>query len=110
MSFASPFPDVDIPSASVYEYLFGNLDDADGDRVALVDAKHGGETSYRELIRKIESFAGAPAGRGVAVGDWSACSRPTARHSPSPFTASCARARRPPRSTSCSRPRTSSSS
>lgn len=69
MSFASPFPDVDIPDVSVYDYLFGNIDDADGDRVALVDAKHGGETSYREVVGNIDSFAGALAARGIGVGD-----------------------------------------
>jgi len=69
MSFASPFPDVDIPSASVYDYLFGNLDAADGARVALVDAKQGTETSYRDAVGKIDSFAGALADRGVGVGD-----------------------------------------
>jgi len=41
MSFASPFPDVEIPAASVYDFLFGNIDDADADRIALVDAKTG---------------------------------------------------------------------
>ncbi len=69
MSFASPFPDVDIPDTSVYEYLFGNIDDADADRVALVDAKTGSETSYRATVGKINSFAGALAGRGIGVGD-----------------------------------------
>ena len=69
MSFSSPFPDVDIPTVSVYEYLFGDLDATDGDRVALVDAKHGGETSYRDAVRKIDLFAGALADRGIAAGD-----------------------------------------
>ncbi len=69
MSFTSPFPDVDIPSASVYDYLFGNLDDAAADRIALVDAKQGGETSYRDTVGKIDLFAGALADRGIAVGD-----------------------------------------
>ena len=69
MSFASPFPDVEIPNASVYEYLFGNIADADADRVALVDAKTGDETSYRETVGKIDSFAGALADRGIGVGD-----------------------------------------
>ena len=41
MSFASPFPEVDIPTASVYDYLFADIDDDDLDRVALVDAKTG---------------------------------------------------------------------
>ena len=69
MSFASPYPDVEIPTASVYEYLFGNIDDADADRIALVDAKSGNEISYREMVARIDAFAGALAGRGIAVGD-----------------------------------------
>jgi acyl-CoA synthetase (AMP-forming)/AMP-acid ligase II len=69
MSFASPYPDVEIPSASVYDYLFGNLDDADAKRIALVDANTGSETSYGEAVGKINSFAGALANRGIGVGD-----------------------------------------
>src|SRR3546814_421117 len=69
MSFASPFPEVDIPSTSVYHYLFGDIADDDLDRVALVDAKSGRETTYRELIARVDAFAGALAGRGIGVGD-----------------------------------------
>lgn len=69
MSFASPYPDVDIPAVSVHDYLFGNLADADGDRIALVDAKEGGELSYRDLVAQVDAFAGALADRGIAVGD-----------------------------------------
>src|SRR3954468_19977653 len=69
MSFASLFPAVEIPAVSVYEYLFGNIDDADVDRIALVDAKTGAETSYRDAVGKIDSFAGALADRGIAAGD-----------------------------------------
>lgn len=69
MSFASPFPEVDIPSTSVYDYLFGDIAEADLDRVALVDAKTGRETTYREVIARIDAFAGALAGRGIGVGD-----------------------------------------
>src|SRR3954468_17039653 len=69
MSFASPFPAVEIPAVSVYEYLFGNIDDADVDRIALVDAKTGEQTSYRDAVGKIDSFAGALADRGIGVGD-----------------------------------------
>ena len=35
--FRSPFPDEVIPNVSVYEFLFGNLDDEDARRIALVD-------------------------------------------------------------------------
>ena len=69
MSFASPFPDVEIPAASVYDYLFGDIDDADADRIALVDAKSGEQTSYREMVGRIDAFAGALADRGIGVGD-----------------------------------------
>lgn len=69
MSFASPFPEVDIPSTSVYDYLFGDIAEADLDRIALVDAKSGRETTYREVIARIDAFAGALAGRGIGVGD-----------------------------------------
>ncbi|MGV0791786.1 4-coumarate--CoA ligase family protein [Mycolicibacterium sp. XJ1819] len=73
MSFASPFPEVDIPSTSVYEFLFGGLAhpdaEADLDRVALVDTKSGRQTTYREMVARIDSFAGALAARGKGVGD-----------------------------------------
>jgi acyl-CoA synthetase (AMP-forming)/AMP-acid ligase II len=69
MSFASPFPEVEIPSSSIYDFLFGRVDEADLDQVALVDAKPGRETTYRELIDRVDAFAGALTGRGIGVGD-----------------------------------------
>ncbi|MDH6197196.1 acyl-CoA synthetase (AMP-forming)/AMP-acid ligase II [Mycobacterium frederiksbergense] len=69
MSFASPFPDVELPTVSVYEYLFADLSPADADRVALVDAASGTETSYRELVSRIDAFARGLAARGIGVGD-----------------------------------------
>jgi acyl-CoA synthetase (AMP-forming)/AMP-acid ligase II len=69
MSFASPFPEVEIPSTSVYDFLFGGIDDAHLDRIALVDSKSGRQTNYRDLIARIDAFAGALADRGVGVGD-----------------------------------------
>ncbi|MDL9945182.1 AMP-binding protein [Gordonia sp. ABSL11-1] len=69
MSFTSPFPDVEIPNVSVYDFLFGSISDADLDRVALVDPKSGDETTYGRLIGQIHAAAGALAARGVAVGD-----------------------------------------
>jgi hypothetical protein len=38
MTSASPFPDVDIPDVGVFDYLFGDIDEADLERVAMVDA------------------------------------------------------------------------
>jgi acyl-CoA synthetase (AMP-forming)/AMP-acid ligase II len=69
MSFASPFPDVVIPDGTVYEYLFGELAEADRDLVALVDAHSGAETTYRDLVIRVDAFAGALADRGIGVGD-----------------------------------------
>ena len=69
MSFASPFPEVDIPSTSVYDFLFADIEDADLDRVALIDTRSGRETTYREMIGRVDGFAGALAGRGIGVGD-----------------------------------------
>lgn len=69
MSIASPFPDVELPTVSVYDYLFADMSSADAGRIALVDAKSGAETSYGELVRRIDAFAGGLAVRGIGVGD-----------------------------------------
>ena len=69
MSFASPFPQVQLPTSNLYEYLFGQLTDDDADRVALVDAATGTETTYRELVASVDAFAGALERRGIGVGD-----------------------------------------
>jgi acyl-CoA synthetase (AMP-forming)/AMP-acid ligase II len=69
MSFFSPFPDVVIPGVSVYDYLFGYLQDADAERIALVDVANGTELSYGGLVTRVEAFAGALAQRGIGVGD-----------------------------------------
>lgn len=69
MSFASPFPDVDLPTVSVYDYLFADMSPADANRIAMVDAKSGTKTSYGDLVRRIDAFAGGLAARGIGVGD-----------------------------------------
>ncbi|CAN5538249.1 4-coumarate--CoA ligase family protein [soil metagenome] len=69
MSLPSPFPDVEIPDAHIYDYLFGDLAEDDADRVALVDTVTGDEVTYRELVTRVDAFAGALADRGIKVGD-----------------------------------------
>ncbi|MFD5226514.1 AMP-binding protein [Microbacterium sp. NPDC058342] len=64
----SAYPDVEIPDASVFDYLFGGLADDDLDRIAIVDGTSGAETTYRQLVTQIGLFAGALAARGVRVG------------------------------------------
>jgi acyl-CoA synthetase (AMP-forming)/AMP-acid ligase II len=69
VTFASPYPEVEIPDTGVYDYLFGAVSDADADRVALVDAPTGTELTYRDLVTRVDAFAGALADRGIGVGD-----------------------------------------
>ncbi len=65
--FSSPFPSVDIPDVSLYEYLFGGLQEDDLDRVAVVDGSSGAETSYRELRDRINALAGSVAAQGLGI-------------------------------------------
>lgn len=65
--FSSPFPDVDVPDLSIYDYLFGDLREEDLDRIAVVDGTSGAEMSYRELLQQINALAGAVAARGLGV-------------------------------------------
>ncbi|NUP74207.1 MAG: AMP-binding protein [Sinomonas sp.] len=66
--FKSPLPDVEIPEATLYDYLFGGLDEEDLERVALVDGTSGTETSYRELVGRIDATAGWLAEQGAGAG------------------------------------------
>ena len=68
MTIASPFPEVQIPTTAVYEYIFGDLA-SDADRIAITEVATGAEYTYRELTSRIEAFAGALAARGLGVGD-----------------------------------------
>ncbi|NLU84086.1 AMP-binding protein [Rhodococcus sp. HNM0569] len=69
MSFKSPFPDVDIPNVSVYDFLFGSLDDAERSRPALTDGGSGSGITYGELVAQVDGVAGALAARDIGVGD-----------------------------------------
>ncbi len=64
----STLPDVSIPELAVFDYLFGDLDPALLDTVAIIDGTNGAETTYRQLIGQIQLFAGALSARGVTVG------------------------------------------
>lgn len=66
--FESTFAGIEVPEASVYEYLFGSLQEVDRDRVALIDPTSGTETSYAQLVAQIDAFAGALAARGAETG------------------------------------------
>ena len=45
MPFQSPYPAVDIPDVTVYDYLFGDLSDDNLERVAVYDSATGAETT-----------------------------------------------------------------
>jgi acyl-CoA synthetase (AMP-forming)/AMP-acid ligase II len=69
MTFASPFPPVTIPDASLYDYLFASLDPAaDLDRTAFIDAPSGTTVTFRELRDRVEAAAGVLSALGVAPG------------------------------------------
>ncbi|RYF59103.1 MAG: 4-coumarate--CoA ligase family protein, partial [Comamonadaceae bacterium] len=68
MMITSPFDDVDIPDVTLFDLLFGTLDEADLDRTALIDSLSGTTTTYRALVADIEGLAGALAAAGVATG------------------------------------------
>ena len=69
MPVASPFPDVEIPDVTLYDLLFGDIAEADLDRVAVVDGPTGDELTYRQVVGAIDAIAGAYAARGVRPGD-----------------------------------------
>ncbi|TFC72042.1 4-coumarate--CoA ligase family protein [Cryobacterium sp. TMS1-20-1] len=66
--FTSPFPDVEIPNLSVFDHLFGSLEVASANHIALVDGATRETTTYGELVRQIEAVAGALDARGIGVG------------------------------------------
>ncbi len=65
--FSSPFPDVDIPDVSLFDYLFAGLTEEELGRIAIVDGSSGSETTYRDLIAQVNAVAGAVAARGLGV-------------------------------------------
>ena len=65
----SPFPDVDIPNVSVYDFLFGTMKDEDLGKAAFIDGASGNVTTYNALIGQVNGVAGALAARGLEVGD-----------------------------------------
>ena len=77
--FSSPYPDVDIPDLSIYDYLFGGLGEEDLDRIAIVDGTSGAETTYRTLRGQIDALAGAVAARASECTAWRPSCAPTFR-------------------------------
>jgi acyl-CoA synthetase (AMP-forming)/AMP-acid ligase II len=79
MTFASPFPDVDIAPVTLPELLFGDLGDR-LERTAMVDGSSGQALSYGQLAGMVSKFAAALAERGVGKGDVVAIFSPNTPH------------------------------
>lgn len=69
MPFASPLADVEIPSLSVFDFLFSDISEEDLDKLAFIDSSDSSETTFRSLIEQIEQVAGSLAKRGIGKGD-----------------------------------------
>ncbi len=69
MSIRSPYPDVEIPEVSLFEFLFAG---GFGDRAhapALIDGGSGAATTFAELAAMVTRIAAALAERGIGAGD-----------------------------------------
>jgi acyl-CoA synthetase (AMP-forming)/AMP-acid ligase II len=69
MTFRSPYPPVEIPDVSVYDYVFGGLDSSAADKAAFVHGPTGEIVSFRQLVERVDATAGALARLGVRPGD-----------------------------------------
>ncbi|WP_083826621.1 AMP-binding protein [Hoyosella subflava] len=68
-TFRSPFPDVDIPDLSLYDFLFGSITAEDLDRAAFIDGASGEVTTYSTLLLHINAIAASLIDRGLRPGD-----------------------------------------
>jgi acyl-CoA synthetase (AMP-forming)/AMP-acid ligase II len=68
MVIRSPYPDVEIPEVSLFEFLFADLGDQ-ADQPAFIDGSSGAETTFAELEQQVITIAAALAERGIGAGD-----------------------------------------
>ncbi|MDN5930748.1 MAG: AMP-binding protein [Pseudonocardia sp.] len=68
MPVRSPYPDVEIPEISLFDFLFSDFGGRDGEP-ALIDGGSGASISFAELRGMAERVAAALAERGIAKGD-----------------------------------------
>ena len=64
----SPYPDVDIPQASLTQYVLGRAA-ARGDKPALIDGVSGAVTTYAEFADRVGRAAAGLASEGIGPGD-----------------------------------------
>ena len=75
MIHRSPFPDVDVPTASLPAYVLRDVE-AHPDKAALVDGPSGRTLRYGQLAGAVARVASGLAARGLAKGDVLAISSP----------------------------------
>ena len=68
MPVLSPYPDVEIPEVSLFDFLFSDFGGRD-DQPALIDGGSGASITFAELRGTAERIAAALAERGIAKGD-----------------------------------------
>ncbi|MDN5748599.1 MAG: AMP-binding protein [Pseudonocardia sp.] len=68
MPVRSPYPDVEIPEVSLFDFLFSDFGGRDAE-AALIDGGSGASISFAELRGMAERIAAALAERGIAKGD-----------------------------------------
>lgn len=69
MIYESHVPDLDIADYGHYEFIFGDIAEADLDNIAVSEITTGESITYRDLIARIDALAGELADRGVGPGD-----------------------------------------
>jgi acyl-CoA synthetase (AMP-forming)/AMP-acid ligase II len=68
MIFTSPYPDVDVPSVALTDFVLERSAEY-GDKPALIDGPSGRTYSHAETARAVRAAAGALAARGLRRGD-----------------------------------------
>jgi acyl-CoA synthetase (AMP-forming)/AMP-acid ligase II len=68
MVVRSPYPDVEIPEVSLYDFLFSGFGDRGG-ATAFVDGVSGASLTFDQLKGMVDKIAAALAERGIAAGD-----------------------------------------
>ncbi|GAA0925738.1 AMP-binding protein [Pseudonocardia zijingensis] len=79
MPIRSPYPDVEIPDESLYDFLFTGFGDK-ADAAALIDGSSGATITFGELEAMVGKIAAALAERGVGAGDVVALFAPNSPH------------------------------
>jgi acyl-CoA synthetase (AMP-forming)/AMP-acid ligase II len=68
MPVSSPYPDVEIPEVSLFDFLFSDFGER-ADAPALIDGGSGAAVTFTELKGMVLKIAAALAERGVGAGD-----------------------------------------